>query len=77
MKITDNRTKKETKFKDIKPGDVFYDPHGMHAYMKIGEYFDRCGILVANAISLATNSALLFEQDEKVKPVNCELVITD
>lgn len=61
-----------TKFRDLKPGDVF--KMNNNYYMKIKYELDA-NYDQLNTVSLNTNSLLCVRQDSEVIPVDCELII--
>lgn len=77
MKIIDKRNEVEKKtFGNLKHGEVFCGWEKGIVYMKTMQMYE-CNGFDVNAISLEDGELVVFKDDAKVIPLNCECVITN
>lgn len=74
MKIINNNTRKTIEFKDLVKGEVF--KFGENYFLKT-ELMRKDGSPYANAVFLKTGDYMLFYGDNKILPINANLVIDD
>ena len=76
MKVTRNDKKGFVNFAGLMDYDVFLDERDL-VYLRIPTVVDRDGEQEYNAIDLINNNFWIFEKYDKVKKLNCELIIKD
>ena len=76
MKIHDSRKPSTVTFKDICIGCAFFDAEIYSYLMRITDCEDHDGHAV-NAVGLATGNLYLYEDNEKVTPINARIEILE